>query len=112
MEIDITATETLIRETRIDASEGHVVCESEYDACEGRRVGISYWEPGDLREDYDNQCRTAIQCLQDCAKVLRELIAERKPSRLPTVFYAKIDLVNLLEECEEWEQESFDILPR
>ena len=105
MEIDITATETLIRETCIDASEGHVVCESEYDACEGRRVGISYWEPDDLRAEYDNQCRTAKQCLQDCAKVLTELIKDKAVSR----FYAHIDLVKLKEECEEWEQESFSV---
>ena len=112
VEMDVRVTETLIRETRIEITEGHYVTECEHDPCEGWRVYTSFCEePGDLREDYDNQCRTAKQCLQDCAKVLRELIAERKPSRLPTVFYAQIDLANLLEECEEWQQESVEIDP-
>ena len=105
-EVDVTVRETLVKETCI-VSDGHRVYEREYDAMEGGYVNTSFYEPGNVKADFENQSRYAHQCLQDCCKVLRELIItvlENKHS-----IFAGIDVVQLLEDCSGWNSEECSI---
>lgn len=101
-EVDVTVRETLVKETCIVSGDGHMEYEREYDALEGRYVNTSFYEPGNLEADFENQGRYAHQCLQDCCKVLRELIIKQK-------FFVGIDLVQLLEDCEGWYAEECSV---
>ena len=102
-EVDVTVTEKLVKETCIQSDGGHYVEESEYDPAEGRSFRISHYEPGDLSEDFRNQCRTAEQCLNDCAKVLKALYGA------DISFVNHVDIRALYHDCCGWEQEEFDI---
>ena len=104
-EVDVTVTEKLVKETCIQSDGGHYVDECDYDPAEGRSIRTSYYEPGDLSEDFRNQCRTASQCIADCCEVLRELIKHG------FTFSSKGDLYlrQLLSDCEDWEQEKLEI---
>ena len=67
-EIDVTVKQLLVKETCILSYGGHEEVDSEYDPTEGRYVHSQYWEPGNVEEDFREQCRTAAGCLADCCR--------------------------------------------
>ncbi len=104
-QVEVSVSEILKKETTIDACSGHWVKEFEYEADEGRSIATSFYETGNIEEDFHSQCRTASQCLADCCEVLRELIKHG------FTFSAKGNLYlrQLLSDCEDWEQEKLEI---
>ena len=102
-EVDVEVTETLYKETTILSSGSHKVMDWDYNPDTGRSECTAFTEYSDLKDDFENQQRSAYKCLEDCCKVLNELIKEGK------TFYANIYLPNLLEDCDDWEQEELEV---
>ena len=101
--VEVTVRETLIKETSISSCCGHWVNDYEYDPDEGRSIGTSYYEAGNVEEDFKEQSRTACQCLQVCCMVLRQLLKDGKR------FYGRVNIASLLDDCDNWEQEEIVI---
>lgn len=104
--VDVRVRETLVRETTVRSRGGHTVMVWDYDETVGRDVCTECYEAGNVEQDYRDEHRTALDCLHDCAKVLRKL------KRNQYLFVGGVNLSELLAECEEWEQESIDINER
>jgi len=102
-EIGVTVKQVLVKETCIQSYGGHYEVDSEYDPTEGRYVHSQYWEPGNVEEDFREQCRTASDCLADCCKVLAAL----KQAGIRSV--AKVNIETLLDDCEGWEHEELEV---
>ena len=102
-EIGVNVKEVLVKETCIQSYGGHYEVDSEYDPTEGRYVHSQYWEPGNVEEDFREQCRTAAGCLADCCKVLSAL----KQAGIRQV--AKVNIDTLLDDCEGWEHEELEV---
>ena len=102
-EIDVTVKQLLVKDTCIQSYGGHYEVDSEYDPTEGRYVHSQYWEPGNVEEDFREQCRTAADCLADCCKVLSALTQAGIRS------VAKVNIETLLEDCEGWEHEELEV---
>lgn len=102
-EVEVRAKTVLIKEQVIQSAGGHYVQEWDYDPVEGRSVCTSFYEVGDLEDDFRNEGRTAIECLRDCEKVLKELVKEKR------TFYANIYIPNLLSDIDGWEEEEFNV---
>ena len=102
-EVDVTVKTSLIKETVIETSEGHWVHETEIEP-DGTRSHISFFEPDvDLTEAFLNAHRRPIQIIRDCEKICTELV------RVGNRFYNKIYLPNLIDDCQDWEEENFEI---
>ena len=102
-EIDVTVKQLLVKDTCIQSYGGHYEVDSEYDPTEGRYVHSQSWEPGNVEEDFLEQCRTAAGCLADCCKVLAAL----KQAGIRSV--AKVNIETLLDDCEGWEHEELEV---
>ena len=103
-EIDVTVKTSLIKETVIETSEGHMVCETEIEP-DGTRSHVSFFERDvDLTEAFLNEHRSAIQIIRDCQTIARQLVTDGK------CFYAHIYLPSLIDDCQNWEEESFEIV--
>ena len=102
-EIDVTVKQVLVKQTCIQSYGGHYEYDVEYDPCEGRNVTSQYWEPGNVEEDFREQCRTAADCLADCCKVLAALI------KADIRNVAKVNIETLLDDCEGWEHEEMEV---
>ena len=99
METEITVRTTLVKETVVETSEGHMVCETEIEP-DGTRSHVIFFEPDvDLKETFLNAHRSAIQIIRDCEKICTELV------RVGNRFYNKIYLPDLINDCEDWEEE-------
>ena len=102
-EVDVTVKTSLIKETVIETSEGHWVQETEIEP-DGTRSTVSFYETDeDLKETFLNAHRSAIQIIRDCEKICTELV------RVGNRFYNKIYLPNLIDDCQDWEEENFEI---
>jgi len=102
-EIDVTVKTTLIKETVIETSEGHMVCESEIEP-DATRSHVSFFEPDvDLKETFLNAHRRPIQIIRDCEKICKALLADGKR------FFACIYIPTLINDCEDWEEEELSI---
>ena len=102
-EIDVTVKTSLIKETVVETSEGHMVCETEIEP-DGTRSHVSFFEPDvDLKETFLNAHRSAIQIIRDCEKICKELVKNGMR------FYAGIYLSSLADDCEDWEEEEIVI---
>ena len=102
-EIDVTVKTSLIKETVIETSEGHMVCESEIEP-DGTRSHVSFFEPDvDLKETFLNAHRSAIQIIRDCEKICKALLADGNR------FFASIYIPTLIDDCEGWEEEEIII---
>ena len=102
-EVEVTVKTSLIKETVIETSEGHMVCESEIEP-DGTRSHVSFYETDeDLKETFLNAHRPAIQIIRDCQKICQELV------RVGNRFFASIYIPTLIDDCEDWEEEAFDI---
>ena len=103
-EIDVTVKTSLIKETVIETSEGHMVCETEIEP-DGSKSTVSFYETDeDLKETFLNANRSAIQIIRDCEKICQELVKNGMR------FYAGIYLPTLIDDCEDWEEEDFEVL--
>ena len=102
-EIDVTVKTSLIKETVVETSEGHMVCETEIEP-DGTRSHVSFFEPDvDLKETFLNAHRSAIQIIRDCEKICKALLADGNR------FFASIYIPTLIDDCEGWEEEEIII---
>jgi hypothetical protein len=103
METEVTVRTTLIKETVVETSEGHMVCESEIEP-DGSRSTVSFYETDeDLKETFLNAHRSAIQIIRDCEKICKALLADGNR------FLAGIYIPTLIDDCQEWEEEILKI---
>ena len=103
-EVDVTVKTSLIKETVIETSEGHWVQETEIEP-DGTRSTVSFYETDeDLKETFLNAHRSAIQIIRDCQTIARQLVTDGK------CFYAHIYLPSLIDDCDDWEEENFEIV--
>ena len=103
METEVTVKTTLVKETMIETSEGHMVCESEIEP-DGSRSTVSFYETDeDLKETFLDSHRSAIQIIRDCQKICQELV------RVGNRLFASIYLPTLINDCEDWEEEDFKV---
>ena len=102
-EVDVTVKTSLIKETVVETSEGHYVCETEIEP-DGTRSTTGFYETDeDLKETFLNAHRSAIQIIRDCEKICREL------AKNGIRFYAGIFLPTLIEDSQNWEEEEISI---
>ena len=103
METEVTVKTILVKETFLETSEGHMVCESEIEP-DGTRSHVSFFETDeDLKESFLNAHRSAIQIIRDCQKIAKALLKDGKR------FIASIYIPTLIDDCEDWEEEDFRI---
>ena len=103
LETEVTVKTTLVKETMIETSEGHMVCESEIEP-DGSRSTVSFYETDeDLKEIFLNAHRSAIQIIRDCEKIAKALLADGKR------FFASIYIPMLIDDCEDWEEAELSI---
>ena len=102
-EVDVTVKTSLIKETVVETSEGHYVCETEIEP-DGSRATVGFYETDeDLKETFLNAHRSAIQIIRDCEKICREL------AKNGIRFYAGIFLPTLIDDSQNWEEEEISI---
>ena len=103
-EVDVTVETTLVKETVVEASGGHWVRETEIEP-DGTRSAVSFYETDeDLKETFLNAHRSAIQIIRDCEKIAKALLLNGKR------FFAGIYLPTLIDDCDDWEEENFEIV--
>ena len=103
-EVDVTVETTLVKETVVETSEGHWVRETEIEP-DGTRSTVSFYETDeDLKETFLNAHRSAIQIIRDCEKIAKALLLNGKR------FFAGIYLPTLIDDCDDWEEENFEIV--
>ena len=103
METEVTVRTTLIKETVVETSEGHMVCESEIEP-DGSRSTVSFYETDeDLKETFLDSHRSAIQIIRDCQKICQTLLKDGKR------FLAGIYIPTLIDDCQDWEEEELSI---
>ena len=103
METEVTVRTTLVKETVVETSEGHMVCETEIEP-DGTRSHVSFFEPDvDLKESFLNAHRSTIQIIRDCKKICKALLADGNR------FFASIYIPTLIDDCEGWEEEEIII---
>ena len=99
METEVTVRTTLVKETVVETSEGHMVCETEIEP-DGTRSHVSFFEPDvDLKETFLKAHRSAIQIIRDCEKIAKTLLADGNR------FFANIYIPTLIDDCQDWEEE-------
>lgn len=104
IETAVMVRTVLVKQTSVWCDEGHVVSEWEYDAAEGRRVPAAHWEADDdLSARFREQQRTALQCIDDCARICRQLRSEGHR------FYAGVNIFDLACDCEDWDEEEVTV---
>ena len=104
LEVDVTAKSTLIKETVVETSERHTVVEREIEV-DGSYSTIAYEEPEiDLLDEFLGSHRRPIEIISDCRKICQELV------RCGNVWFAKKYIPKLIDDCEDWEEEDFEIV--
>lgn len=101
--VDVVAMNTLTKTMTLFDSNSHLVTEYEYEADEGCNVAHCHWEHCNLEDVFRNENRTALQCLQACCEVLRELMADNQTC------FAGFHLPTLYEDCLYWEEANFSV---
>ena len=102
-EVDVTVKTILIKETVVETSEGHMVCETEIEP-DGTRSHVSFFEPDvDLKEAFLDAHRPAIQIIRDCEKICTQLI------KVGNRYFADIYLPTLADDCQDWEEDEFEV---
>ena len=103
LEVDVTAKSVLIKETVVETSEHHTVVEREIEL-DGSYSTIAYEEPEiDLRDAFESEQRRPIEIIRDCQKICQELV------KVGNIWFAKKYIPKLIDDCEDWEEETFDI---
>jgi len=104
LEVDVTAKSTLIKETVVETSERHTVVEREIEV-DGSYSTIAYEEPEiDLLDEFLGSHRRPIEIISDCRKICQELV------RCGNIWFAKKYIPKLIDDCEDWEEEDFEIM--
>ena len=104
LEVDVTAKSVLIKETVVETSEHHTVVEREIEV-DGSYSTIAYEEPEiDLKDEFLGNHRRPIEIISDCRKICQELV------RCGNVWFAKKYIPKLINDCEDWEEEDFEVL--
>ena len=67
-----------------------------------------YLSNDDLKAYFSEQCRSAIEIIRCCEKIVKQLREDLKKEH-KSRFYAGIDLGTLEMDCEYWEQVDFKI---
>ena len=102
-ETEVTVKTSLIKETVVETSEGHMVCETEIEP-DGTRSTVSFFEPDvDLKEAFLDAHRPAIQIIRDCEKICTQLI------KVGNRYFADIYLPALADDCQDWEEDEFEV---
>ena len=102
-ETEVTVRTVLIKETVIETSEGHMVCETEIEP-DGTRSTVSFFEPDvDLKKAFLDAHRPAIQIIRDCEKICTQLI------KVGNRYFADIYLPTLADDCQDWEEDEFEV---
>ena len=102
-ETEVTVRTVLIKETVVETSEGHMVCETEIEP-DGTRSTVSFFEPDvDLKEAFLDAHRPAIQIIRDCEKICTQLI------KVGNRYFADIYLPALADDCQDWEEDEFEV---
>ena len=102
-ETEVTVRTVLIKETVVETSEGHMVCETEIEP-DGTRSHVSFFEPDmDLKEAFLDAHRPAIQIIRDCEKICTQLI------KVGNRYFADIYLPALADDCQDWEEDEFEV---
>ena len=103
METEVTVKTTLVKETVVEASEGHYVHETEIEP-DGSKSTVGFYETDeDLKETFLNAHRSAIQIICDCQKICQALLEDGKR------FLAGIYIPTLIDDCQDWEEEELSI---
>ena len=103
METEVTVKTTLVKETVVEASEGHYVHETEIEP-DGSKSTVGFYETDeDLKETFLNAHRSAIQIICDCQKICQALLEDGKR------FLAGIYIPTLIDDCQDWEEEDFRV---
>ena len=104
LEVDVAAKSVLIKETVVETSEHHTVVEREIEV-DGSYSTIAYEEPEiDLKDEFLGNHRRPIEIISDCRKICQELV------RCGNVWFAKKYIPKLINDCEDWEEEDFEVL--
>ena len=102
-ETEVTVRTVLIKETVVETSGGHMVCETEIEP-DGTRSTVSFFEPDvDLKEAFLDAHRPAIQIIRDCEKICTQLI------KVGNRYFADIYLPTLADDCQDWEEDEFEV---
>ena len=102
-ETEVTVRTVLIKETVVETSEGHWVQETEIEP-DGTRSHVSFFEPDvDLKEAFLDTHRPAIQIIRDCEKICTQLI------KVGNRYFADIYLPTLADDCQDWEEDEFEV---
>ena len=102
-EVEVTVRTVLIKETVVETSEGHMVCETEIEP-DGTRSTVSFFEAdADLKEAFLDAHRPAIQIIRDCEKICTQLI------KVGNRYFADIYLPALADDCQDWEEDEFEV---
>ena len=102
-ETEVQVTTTMVKEYCLKNVHRHVCTEYEIDPDTGKRVPYHFTEADDLEECFNDQENKLHITLERCRKVCQQLLKDGH------WFYAHIHIHNLMEECDDWEMEEFNI---
>ena len=101
----MTVRQTLTKTTSVFTEAVHQCVEREYDAMAGGYAYTSFAEPDcDLRELFAEQQRSALEIIQCCERICKQLLDEGRRR------CAKVDLAELRHDCEYWENEELEVV--
>ena len=113
MGIDVTARAVLKKETTIFGGESHMCVEYETDPDTGRRVATAYRESDYSDEELFRQTyRSPVEIIMCCEWICRQLLKEGRnflKYELKPGHTRVINLRDLSMDCEDWEEEDFDV---
>ena len=98
----VETTVVLYQDTVIKSSGSYQCIEKEIDG-DGSIVTTSWWEHPDLYEEYRRDSRTLGEALVACCTVLEKL------KECDFINYAGIRIGALIKECEDWDEDEFDV---
>ena len=104
-EFEVTVRQTLAKTTSVFTGAVHECVERDYDATAGGYAYTSFAEPDcDLGELFAEQQRSALEIIQCCERICKQLVDEGRRR------CAKVDLVELHHDCENWENEELEVV--
>ena len=104
-EFEVTVRQTLTKTTSVFTEAVHQCVERDYDATAGGYAYTSFAEPDcDLRELFAEQQRSALEIIQCCERICKQLLDEGRRR------CAKVDLAELRHDCEYWENEELEVV--
>ena len=112
VEIEVTVTATLVKETVVTGSGSHkcVECEIEPD---GSRSYTCFEESDDDVDDlFRDQDKSPAEIFAECEKVVKELkrlILARKIEGVDSLYFAKVYLPTLLDALSGWEETELEV---